>query len=76
MPSKIPRGQEGYRGPVLFNPGTSEVLSEPEKPDVNGHINSLGGPGGSGTALIREAGYLFQTILGDDYDIIGFDPRG
>jgi hypothetical protein len=21
MPSKIPRGQKGYRGPILFNPG-------------------------------------------------------
>ncbi|EIN12406.1 hypothetical protein PUNSTDRAFT_130657 [Punctularia strigosozonata HHB-11173 SS5] len=35
-----------------------------------------GGPGGSGVLTVRLAGELFQRILGDDYDIIGFDPRG
>ncbi|EIN12405.1 alpha/beta-hydrolase [Punctularia strigosozonata HHB-11173 SS5] len=55
IPSKIAPGAEGYRGPILFNPG---------------------GPGGSGVDLIKRAGEQFQQILGDDYDLIGFDPRG
>ncbi|EIN12410.1 alpha/beta-hydrolase [Punctularia strigosozonata HHB-11173 SS5] len=55
IPSKIAPDEEGYRGPVLFNPG---------------------GPGGSGVDLIKRAGEQFQQILGDDYDLIGFDPRG
>ncbi|KAF7302960.1 hypothetical protein MKEN_01258600 [Mycena kentingensis (nom. inval.)] len=32
-----------------------------------------GGPGGSGTRLATEQ---FQDIIGHDYDILGFDPRG
>ena len=35
-----------------------------------------GGPGGSGVDLIKKYGKLFHEVLGDDYDIIGFDPRG
>ncbi|KAJ6531975.1 TAP-like protein-domain-containing protein [Mycena capillaripes] len=35
-----------------------------------------GGPGGSGVSLIAAAGSLFSTIIGPEYDIIGFDPRG
>jgi len=35
-----------------------------------------GGPGGSGVHLALELGSLVQTIVGADYDIIGFDPRG
>lgn len=35
----------------------------------------LGGPGVSGIDLIRGAGQSFQTVLGEEYDIIGFDPR-
>lgn len=54
-PSKIPLGHDGYRGPVLFNPG---------------------GPGGSGVDMVKGRGEQFAKIIGDDYDIIGFDPRG
>ena len=35
-----------------------------------------GGPGGSGVELILEAADLFRSILGDGYDLVGFDPRG
>ena len=35
-----------------------------------------GGPGGSGVDLILLAGGLFRTILGDGFDLVGFDPRG
>ena len=35
-----------------------------------------GGPGGSGVDLARDFGSLMQTLLGAEFDIIGFDPRG
>ncbi|GJE96255.1 alpha/beta hydrolase [Phanerochaete sordida] len=35
-----------------------------------------GGPGGSGVDLIRSVGSSLQILLGDEYDIVGFDPRG
>ncbi|KAF8577644.1 hypothetical protein K439DRAFT_1418020 [Ramaria rubella] len=35
-----------------------------------------GGPGGSGVRLIDGLGDHFQKMLGDDFDIVGFDPRG
>lgn len=36
-----------------------------------------GGPGGSGVAFVRFAGeYLFNQEVRDNYDLIGFDPRG
>ncbi|PVG01812.1 alpha/beta-hydrolase [Serendipita vermifera] len=35
-----------------------------------------GGPGGSGVSFVLNAGKLFQTVLGVEYDIVGFDPRG
>ncbi|KAJ6510772.1 TAP-like protein-domain-containing protein [Mycena sanguinolenta] len=35
-----------------------------------------GGPGGSGVGMIARAGPLLSTIIGPEFDIIGFDPRG
>ncbi|TEB34821.1 hypothetical protein FA13DRAFT_1788447 [Coprinellus micaceus] len=35
-----------------------------------------GGPGGSGVALILALGNTFSTIIGPQFDIVGFDPRG
>ncbi|KAJ7799196.1 TAP-like protein-domain-containing protein [Mycena olivaceomarginata] len=35
-----------------------------------------GGPEGSGVDYVVEAGPSISTILGSDFDIIGFDPRG
>ncbi|PVG01811.1 alpha/beta-hydrolase [Serendipita vermifera] len=35
-----------------------------------------GGPGGSGVGLISSWGPKFQKILGPEFDIVGFDPRG
>lgn len=36
----------------------------------------LGGPGGSGVSLVETAGQSLQVVLGLQYSIIGFDPRG
>ncbi|GJJ06111.1 hypothetical protein Clacol_000300 [Clathrus columnatus] len=35
-----------------------------------------GGPGGSGVELINSRGKDFQQLIGDEFDIVGFDPRG
>ncbi|KAH9895109.1 alpha/beta-hydrolase [Cubamyces lactineus] len=35
-----------------------------------------GGPGGSGTYFVGEAGLNISRIVGDSFDILGFDPRG
>ncbi|KAI0752659.1 TAP-like protein-domain-containing protein [Daedaleopsis nitida] len=35
-----------------------------------------GGPGGEGVGLATQAGAGLQQIIGEEYDIIGFDPRG
>ncbi|THH28198.1 hypothetical protein EUX98_g5998 [Antrodiella citrinella] len=53
FPSTIPRDEEGYLGPILFNPGAVE-----------------------GIQMVLGRAALFRTILGEGYDLIGFDPRG
>ncbi|KAJ3136340.1 hypothetical protein HK101_004022 [Irineochytrium annulatum] len=35
-----------------------------------------GGPGGSGVDSVRDIGEYLSTIVGGQYDIVGFDPRG
>ncbi|KAF4973244.1 hypothetical protein FSARC_399 [Fusarium sarcochroum] len=35
-----------------------------------------GGPGGSGVALVKRAGEVLQAVVGDNHDVISFDPRG
>lgn len=35
-----------------------------------------GGPGGSGTGLVGRAGTNISRIVGDAFDVLGFDPRG
>ncbi|PVF98199.1 alpha/beta-hydrolase [Serendipita vermifera] len=35
-----------------------------------------GGPGGSGVGIITRYADRFQEILGEEFDLIGFDPRG
>ena len=40
------------------------------------HSISQGGPGGSGVEFVLGAGPAFQALIGDDFDLLGFDPRG
>jgi hypothetical protein len=34
-----------------------------------------GGPGGSGVDWVVSFGTAFQQVLGNEYDVVGFDPR-
>jgi hypothetical protein len=36
----------------------------------------LGGPGGSGVEFITAAAFELHQIIGPDWDLLGFDPRG
>ncbi|EKM58438.1 uncharacterized protein PHACADRAFT_252753, partial [Phanerochaete carnosa HHB-10118-sp] len=54
--------------PSKFSPGDK---------DYRGPILfNPGGPGGSGVALVLRIGAKVQKLVGDEYDIVGFDPRG
>ncbi|KAJ2904845.1 hypothetical protein MKZ38_007037 [Zalerion maritima] len=60
-------GRGGYGEDVNVIPAnfsTSPLLVNP------------GGPGGPGTYLVRVYGARLQSIIGNDRDILGFDPRG
>jgi pimeloyl-ACP methyl ester carboxylesterase len=35
-----------------------------------------GGPGGSGVDLIARDGKLLSAVVGPQFDVLGFDPRG
>ncbi|KAJ6602343.1 TAP-like protein-domain-containing protein [Mycena sp. CBHHK59/15] len=51
--------------------------SNSSKEDYRGPILfNPGGPGGSGVDAVVSAGASIATLFGDEYDIVGFDPRG
>ncbi|KAG8844400.1 hypothetical protein FRB91_002625 [Serendipita sp. 411] len=58
------------------------MIKYPAKVDTKGDkykgpiLFNPGGPGGSGVGLISNLGPIFQTVVGNEFDIIGFDPRG
>jgi pimeloyl-ACP methyl ester carboxylesterase len=39
-------------------------------------IVNPGGPGGSGTDFVRTDGDKIAVVIGPEFDILGFDPRG
>lgn len=51
--------------------------NNPAKKTLGSLFLNPGGPGGSGVEFVRFAGqYLFNQEVRDQYDLIGFDPRG
>lgn len=52
-------------------------LPASDKSDYRGPVfTNPGGPGGSGVFAVRDHGKYIQKIVGQNYDIISFDPRG
>ncbi|KAH7346432.1 hypothetical protein BKA65DRAFT_551338 [Rhexocercosporidium sp. MPI-PUGE-AT-0058] len=52
-------------------------LNATDRKDYKGSLFiNPGGPGGSGVWYVKTLGQMYQTIVGKNYDIIGFDPRG
>lgn len=48
-----------------------------DKSDYKGPVFfNPGGPGGSGVAAMRDRGAQLQAIIGKNYDLISWDPRG
>lgn len=49
----------------------------PNHPDYRGPVLfNPGGPGGSGVAWLVNNGDAFAQILGQQFDLVSFDPRG
>ncbi|RPD76009.1 hypothetical protein L226DRAFT_522437 [Lentinus tigrinus ALCF2SS1-7] len=53
--------------------GRYNATTSPRKGSV--FVNP-GGPGGTGVSLATGSGSFLQQVIGEEYDIIGFDPRG
>lgn len=52
-------------------------LRATEKKDYKGPVFfNPGGPGGSGIWALKDHGKLLQNVVGHNYDIVTFDPRG
>lgn len=70
--ARIPLTDSRYMGPILVNPGT---LSFCNYVRICSMSECEGGPGGSGVSFVAIISGLLQASLGDEFDIIGFDPR-
>jgi hypothetical protein len=71
LPSPLAKDDKNYRGPVLFNPGILTLNGVHRPPD----LERTGGPGESGVNWVVQLGESFQQILGNQFDVVGFDPR-
>lgn len=58
---------------LILIPGIHE---KPDTHSVSPLLINPGGPGGSGVQTARGLGGYLQAIVGEDQDVIGFDPRG
>ncbi|KAI0079989.1 hypothetical protein K474DRAFT_1591034 [Panus rudis PR-1116 ss-1] len=51
-------------------------LRAPNSPSKGTVFVNPGGPGGRGKQLVSRRGDVLRNIIGNHYDILGFDPRG
>jgi len=53
------------------------ALVDPTDPSYKGPlIINPGGPGGSGVDFVIAGGRYLSSVVGPQFDIVGFDPRG
>ncbi|KAJ7152023.1 Alpha/Beta hydrolase protein, partial [Mycena filopes] len=68
-----------YKSPAAGDASIA-VTKYPSKSTGHAYLGPIlvnpGGPGGSGVDYVVEAGQQIAQILGEGFDIIGFDPRG
>ncbi|KAJ3191823.1 hypothetical protein HK101_007389 [Irineochytrium annulatum] len=69
--------------PLDHNNTTGKLLSvavakhpATKSPRIGTLVVNPGGPGGSGVATIKDGGASLSTIVGGQYDVFSFDPRG
>lgn len=64
------------------NPGAGDTFVEVSRLSASEHdpqgtlFLNPGGPGGSGVDMMLSAGFFASASVRDNYDIVGFDPRG
>ncbi|TVY25840.1 Tripeptidyl aminopeptidase [Lachnellula hyalina] len=78
VPSKVPLD---YQNPTLGRASVPLLKVPAQANSSDGAYQGMlllnpGGPGGSGVSEALNNGSLIQAILGTNWDIIGFDPRG
>ncbi|KAJ6534208.1 TAP-like protein-domain-containing protein [Mycena capillaripes] len=64
--------QNGVAGIAIVKFASTSPKSEYRGPI----LFNPGGPGGSGVDAIAESGAAFGAVFGEQFDIVGFDPRG
>jgi hypothetical protein len=72
LPSTLSPSDKRYRGPILFNPG---LCSQQTMLPIRLTRCFTGGPGVSGVETILGLAPAFQKVIGEEYDIVSFDPR-
>jgi pimeloyl-ACP methyl ester carboxylesterase len=60
---------------LVLLPGLNHTMENGNFSESSLLINP-GGPGGSGVAMVLSMGGNLRRIVGEDQDILGFDPRG
>lgn len=59
---------------LIMLPGLNHISTQ--NYSVSPLLLNPGGPGGSGVKMLKSWGTRIRSIVGDDQDVIGFDPRG
>ncbi|PCH44433.1 alpha/beta-hydrolase [Wolfiporia cocos MD-104 SS10] len=69
-----------YLSPPGYGPNVTLALQMLPATDTENYRGTIlinpGGPGGSGTDLVRRRGKDISRIAGGSFDVLGFDPRG
>jgi len=75
---QVPLNYSNPKGPIATIAMTRiPALVASDSAEYRGPILfNPGGPGGSGVDMIVTVGRHFQSVVGPQFDILGFDPRG